>query len=88
MLKIKKDIDLTRLEEYGFKFSELPNTRYDDSPYWEYDLKDNRTYFVVDKETRELGISTSLYGDIPSRYIYNLDILYDLIKDGFIEARR
>lgn len=80
MLKIKDSVDLKELKGFGFIYK-----NYDDDPYYEYDLNDNRTYLIVDIETREIGIPTSLYGDLPTRYFENLDILYDLIKANMVE---
>jgi hypothetical protein len=79
MLKIKDNVDLKELEKYEFEYIE------DEEPYYVYDLKDNRTYLVIDAKTKEIGLSTSLYGDIPSRYIDNFDLLYDLIKADLVE---
>ena len=76
-LRIRKDIDLDEVERYGFKLEP-------EKTYYEYYLKDNRTYVVIDCTTREIGISTTLYGDLPSPYIENLGILYDLFKANLI----
>ena len=79
MLKIKSNVDLKKLEKFGFEYVE------DEEPYYVYDLKDNRTYLVIDVKTKEIGLSTSLYGDIPSSYIDNFDLLYYLIKADLVE---
>ena len=79
MLKIKDNINLKEIEKYGFKYIE------DKEPYYVYDLNDNRTYLVIDEETKEIGIPTSLYGDIPSYYINNFNVIYDLIKADLVE---
>lgn len=79
MLKIKDNVKLKELEKFGFELKEL------DGEYYEYDINDNRTNIIVDCENRQIGIPTSLYGDIPSTYIENLDILYDIIKENLVE---
>lgn len=91
MLKIKDNVDLKELEKYGFKYHER---WYDNEPecennssYYELDLDDNRSYVVVSCHTREIFIPTSLYGDIPTRCIENLDWLFDLIQDGLVEKK-
>ena len=81
MLKIRDDVDLKELEKYGFKYKDYG----DDCPFWEYDMKDNRTYLIIDVKTKEIGIPTGLYGDIPNTYISNFGVLYDLIKDDLVE---
>lgn len=78
-LRIKDNVDLKELEKFGFKYK----NEYDD--FYELDLKDNRTYIIVDTKDREIGICTSLYGDLPAQYINNIDIIYDLMKAGLIE---
>ena len=77
MLRIKEGIDLKELEKYGFDNN--------DDEFYEYDLKNNRTYITVDKITKEIGIPNSLYGDLPATYIDNLDVIYDLIKADMVE---
>lgn len=78
MLKIKDNVDLKELEKYGFELES-------DKTYYQFDLGDNRTYIIVDCKYRQIGIPTSLYGDIPSICIENLSILYDLIKADLVE---
>ena len=80
MLKIKDNVDLKILENYGFVKKEW----YDDK-YYEYDLKDGRTYIIIGVDDREIGIPTSLYGDGPTLYINKLDIVYTLVKDNLVE---
>mgnify|MGYP005810948859 CR=1 FL=1 len=80
MLKIKDNVDLKELENYGFVEDEW----YDDK-FYKYDLKDGRTYITIGIDDREIGIPTSLYGDIPAVYINNLDIIYTLIQTGLVE---
>lgn len=80
MLKIKDSLDLKELENYGF----IKKEWYDDK-YYEYDLKDGRTYIIINVDDREIGIPTSLYGDTPAQYINKLDIVYTLVKDNLVE---
>jgi hypothetical protein len=89
MLKIKDSVDLKELEKFGFTYhKEWYDHRpidEDNQSYYEFDLDDNRTYIVVGTLDREIGISTSLYGDFPSQYIDNLNVLFDLIKADLVE---
>lgn len=80
MLRIKEDFDLEKLKDYGFE-----KKIYNGEEFYQKDIGDNRTNIIVDCYTNEIGIPTSLYGDIPAQYIDNLDIIYDLIKDGIVE---
>lgn len=71
MLKIKNDIDLKELDKYGFKHN------------GEHDfIKHSNTGVVhlsVNEYTRFIGMLTS------GGWRDDLDILYDLIKDGLVE---
>ena len=79
MLKIREDVKLKELEKYGFK-----KKIYNGEEFYQKDIGDNRTNIIVDCYTNEVGIPTSLYGDIPAQYINNLDIIYDLIKADLV----
>lgn len=79
-LRIKDNVDLKILENYGFVKKE-----WYDEKYYEYDLKDGRTYIIINVDDREIGVPTSLYGDMPAQYINKLDIVYTLVKDNLVE---
>lgn len=79
-MKIRNDIDLKKLEKYGFEYEDM-----EEDSYYFYDLHDNRTYITVGCIDRIIGISTALMGDIPAYYIENLGILYDLFEANLIE---
>ena len=98
MLKIKNNVDLKKLEKYGFEDSEISNNV--PLEYWsdDKDYHFNNTYFVfiasgrrgqdyyllVDKKTRILKIySTKPDGDGTDGELD--DTLYGLIKDGLVE---
>ena len=89
MLKIKNNKDLKELEKYGFKL--YKNLYYDDDGITQldcciFDCMDNRTYVQIDVKTREIALNSGLFGDLPETYFdTQLDILYDLIKDGLVE---
>ena len=80
MLKIKDNVDLKELEKFGF----VEDGWYDDK-FYKCNLKDGRTYMTIGVHDGEIGIPTSLYGDIPAVYINNLDIIYTLIQAGLVE---
>lgn len=89
MLKIKNNIDLKELEKYGFEL--YKNFYYDDDEITKldcylFDCNDNRTYVRVDVKTKEIALHSGLFGDSPEYYFdTQLDVLYDLIKDGLVE---
>lgn len=82
MLKIKDSVDLKELEKYGFekdcyyKDSDVPTYRkvvYGDGKY---------AYLKIDIfPDREILIR----GTLPPVCIDDLDIIFDLIKDGLVE---
>ena len=96
MLKIKDNVDLKELEKYGFK----PNAT-DDNYCGYYKMYNSSDYiFILDslfenKITIEIQKIETYIGDegtddeyIGANPIYlcsELDILYDLIKDGLVE---
>ena len=73
MLKIKDNVDLKELEKYGFKHLKECKT-YSEDERW--------GYFEID-EDGEYKRSIRIVDDIHSNY--ELDLLYDLIKDGLVE---
>lgn len=78
MLKIKEGIDLKELEKYGFKIKKsIPKyiTRHDGSKV---------EYLVVCGQSGK-NIGYMLNGKNYGYGIWNLDILYDLIKDDLVE---
>lgn len=79
MLKIREDVELNVLEKYGFEYQDMG-----EESYYVYYLHDNRTYITVGYIDRIIGIPTSLMGDIPSIYIDNLNILYDLFEANLV----
>ena len=70
MLKIKDDIDLKVLKEYGFTLN---------NEEW-FSLDINGATVLIKPITREILIDS--YKTI---YYHNPTILYDLIKDGLVE---
>lgn len=76
MLKIKDDIDLKELENYGFK----KQYDIDTGNLRRYQHKDFEFVYVFVKD-RELTATSVEYGE-PRRIN---DLLYDLIKDGLVE---
>ena len=80
-LRIKDNVDLKELEKIGFE-----KTYWDKLEYYQYDCKDNRTYWQVFIDTREICLHSGLYGDIPEYFFDNqLNIIYDLIKADLVE---
>jgi len=76
MLKIKNNVDLKELEEYGFQQS--INDIYE---YYFIRLTASSNYavLIISPITRKLTIDTG------NTYIDELNVLYDLIKDGLVE---
>lgn len=79
MLKIINNVDLKKLEEFGFKY--CPKQR----NYKEhYCLKNTKDYFYprdicyVTCEDRQIGVSDT----------WEIDIIYDLIQSGLVEKVR
>ena len=73
MLKIREEIDLKELEKYGFELDYFKN--------YEKKLKgDKRFGLTVSKDNKSI-----FFEDEDCNKSYDLDTLYDLIKDGLIE---
>ena len=70
-LRIKKDVDLKELEKFGFKKPVLWN---------EYRLKTKDAGIHVNKKDRTICISNFFECDM-----YDLSVLYDLIKANIVE---
>lgn len=96
MLKIKDDIKLERLEEFGFKHWSTvwkENKKMKDESEWCYDLK----FTNIDKEIQVLLLRIDDKTRIIQEYIderyemycivkeIRLNILYDLIQAGLVE---
>ena len=72
MLKIKDNVDLKELEKYGFK---------EWSFLYEFTLDDEYgESIVINKTDRTIEITSGMSGTI-----LEINILYDLIKDGLVE---
>ena len=79
MLKIKDDVDLKELEKYGFKKEPTKSYYYkeiDEQIYIEIQIFNTDEYI----RPREININTE-HGS----FFNNLELLYDLIKDGLVE---
>ena len=77
MLKIKDNVDLKELEKYGFRmFANHYEKTIKDNGYGEYMVL---TVYEVD---RVISLTANTDDNV---YTENLDILYDLIKDGLVE---
>lgn len=76
MLKIKDNVDLGRLENFGFDFDKY-DYYYDFKPYKEND----GSYLLVRKDTKELYIDYVELEHINKA----VSILYDLIKADLVE---
>jgi len=74
MLKIKDDVDLKELKQYGFKIHETKE--------WYYFDVDRRTDLFVKPLTKQIIFVAYSYD---TKDITNLDIIYNLIKDGLVE---
>ena len=72
MLKIKDNVDLKELFNYGFYQKVLEFTS--DVVLW------NDINICIEKDTRLIRISSRIETDT-----YNLDCLYDLIQAGLVE---
>lgn len=75
MLRIKKDVSLEKLEEYGFIIVNNHN-----SDYYQIKIKDFNTFKIIIKP-----ISREILIDTGANYINNLNLLFDLIQDGLVE---
>lgn len=74
MLKIKDNVDLKELEKYGFDIQKTKE-------WYHYDI-DKRTDLFVKPLTKQ--IIFTVYNDF-TRDITDIDVIYDLIKDGLVE---
>lgn len=75
MLKIRDDVDLKELENFGFKtYSRL------DTEFYKKELKtsDNTAFIKVQPLTRQIIIDTG------ATFIEEVDVLYDLIKENLV----
>ena len=81
MLKIKENIDLKELEKYGFEHHRLIYTK--DIKKAEYD-EAYRTIHV-EEMNRRISISPQRKGFYSFNVDNELDVVYDLIKDGLVE---
>lgn len=70
MLKIKDNIDLKKLEKYGFKEEKICMSK---------DLYQRYEYINIYQDDRQIDI------ELDGWETNNLDILYDLIKDDLVE---
>lgn len=81
MLRIKKDIPLEKLGEYGFKRDKLP---YCIDDYYIKNFSKNYVLLLVNITTKEIKIF--LDDDFYECFLnFDLSILYDLIQDGLVE---
>ena len=81
MLKIKDNVDLKKLEKFGFEYDE-------DNDYWFYyafteprDQSEVRYY--IDNKDRRISILLDMYVNPYKR----LDKIYDLIQAGLVERK-
>ena len=76
MLKIKDNVDLKELEKYGFEYEE-----------WEKcyvgGYSNRELHLRVNPETREIKMYEPFRDNEDSEN--NIELLYDLIKDGLVE---
>ena len=77
-IKVK---DVSVLQRYGFKLKKYNGFE----KYWDYDCLDNRTYVFVFEDDLIVRFGTP-YGDGPQlQYVNQLDVIFELIKDGHCE---
>ena len=86
MLRIKENVDLKKLKNYGFKTFDI---------CYEFELinrdensESQEVVIIVYKEDFRKYKKRDLYlyvNDVPTDEIYYLDILFDMIKDGIVE---
>lgn len=76
MLKIKDNVDLKELENFGLEL-----VKRNDSEYFRIKLgtSNNRAYLKVQPISRKLLIDTD------ATYILELDMIYDLTQAGLVE---
>lgn len=82
MLKIKDNVDLKELKYYGFK--KIGGIY---ANYYEHTITDNGygEYIILDVDEDDRIIRLGAYTDDTGSHTENLDIIYDLIKDGLVE---
>lgn len=78
MLKIKNNVDLKELENFGFKDTGDIFIKYIDN----YDYEYNTIHVMKSNRTIKLGHYQDEHG---ATYTFNLDTLYDLIQAGLVE---
>lgn len=92
MLRIKKDIPLEKLEEYGFEYKKGNKVNYYEKMIQYYPLGDSvpctRYYLTINEKNRH--IYTNIWGltwqGKHEHYeIEFVDDLFDLIQDGLVE---
>lgn len=76
MLKIKDNVDLKELEKYGFEYDELYKCYVGGYSHRELHLR-------VDMETKEIRMYEPFRDNDNTEN--NIELLYDLIKDGLVE---
>lgn len=77
MLKIKDNVDLKKLEKYGFEHHTMIYVK--EIKRSNQTLKEEKIIYI-EEENREISIHKGLFN-----VDEELDIIYDLIKDGLIE---
>lgn len=81
MLRIKKDVPLEKLEEYGFKRDKIP---YSFNEYYIKKFSKSYVLVLVDITTKEIKIF--LDDDYYECFLnFDLSILFDLIHGGLVE---
>ena len=85
MLKIKDNIDLEKLKDYGFVHDEEVHGRKVKIKKMMSDKIFNTELVVIDLTTRQLRIFVD--DEYYNNYTHGgtLDFIYDLIKDGIVE---
>lgn len=77
MLKIKDNVDLKELEKYGFEHHTMIYVK--EIERSSQILKEEKIIYI-EEENREISIHKGLFN-----VDEELDIIYDLIKDGLVE---
>ena len=78
MLKIKKEVDLAKLESYGFVYRTFGDIY---TPIWEFAPAFE---LIVDSKTREIKLD--YYCELTEKnYCNAFDVIYKLIQDGLVE---
>ena len=80
MLKVNKDIELTELTKYGFKYLEGTSSKL---YVVDIDEIDSYSRIIVNCFNKTVWVNHEGYDkDLPDKL---LDTLFDLIKDGIVE---